>query len=54
MKKAIVTLSSVALLFNFGRTSYVEANEVSNVKQTTQSSQENGSNIPDGISLEKY
>ena len=52
MKKAIVTLSSVALLFGFGSTSYVEANEVSNVKQVTQSSQESGSDIPDGISLE--
>ncbi|PCF82878.1 hypothetical protein [Staphylococcus delphini] len=52
MKKAIVTLSSVALLVGFGSTSYVEANEVSNVKQATQSSQETGSDIPDGISLE--
>ncbi|WP_155260581.1 hypothetical protein [Staphylococcus delphini] len=52
MKRAIVTLSSVALLFGFGSTSYVEANEVSNIEQTIQSSQENGSDIPDGISLE--
>ncbi|UXU27415.1 hypothetical protein MUA13_13635 (plasmid) [Staphylococcus aureus] len=52
MKKAIVTLSSIALLVGFGSTSYVEANEVSNVKQVTQSSQETGSDIPDGISLE--
>ncbi|WP_180363390.1 MULTISPECIES: hypothetical protein [Staphylococcus] len=48
MKKAIVTLSSVALLFGFGSTSYVEANEVSNVKQVTQNSQESGQTFPMG------
>ena len=52
LKKAIVTLSSIALLLGFGSTSFVEANEVNNVNETVQNAQENGSNNPDGISLE--
>lgn len=52
LRKAIVTLSSAALLLGFGGTSFVEASEVNNANEMVQSAQENGSNNPDGISLE--
>lgn len=49
MKKTIIAFSSAALLFGFGGSSYVEANQINNESVTSQN--DRGSK-PDGISLE--